>query len=439
MDRQAPRWRRVPRSVRWAGALLVFAVGVISVRHSITDDPDFRTNVWDAGRAIARGSDPYNVAEFHRLFSDQGWMPTYGPPHLWLALVVAVFPLGAAIVLWFLFNLAGMVVIAAVAVRSLGRDLGIPAILTTAGILILSRGGRGSFHQVTVFYVLATYVAWSQVRTRPWLAAFAVAVAMGKPPFGLPLLCLLMFCGLWRVALRALSLFLLACLPILVWLSVNDGSPLAVWHAMTSNLRYSNSQPVDRIGAVRRIDAINVIGRYVSGIGGLWEIIAFIVLIGLVSMVLRRRSTHPGWNLTPAVLLTLGLVSLLSIAHQDYDLLLLAWPFAAVVGVVWSVPQSEGGKRARAMLLLATPALVISYLPAATTAKYLGFGTDVGVIATLTTASLLLALAGSLAAVLAEPQPSLTVSTATRVSGRRLGWPGWRDLTRANTYRRSQV
>jgi hypothetical protein len=403
----------LPRSVRWVGASAVFAAAVISVRQSFGNDPDFRTSVWDAGRSMLRGSDPYNVAEFHRLFPGQGWMPIYGPPHLWLAVVLALLPVGVATALWFVFNLAGMIVIASIAVRSIARNLGVPAVLAVTGILMLSRGGRGSFHQVTVFYVLAAYVAWSQARTRPMLAAFALAVALGKPPFGLPLLALFVICGFWRVVTRAVAMFAVACIPILLWLSADEGSPAAVWRAVTGNLRYSDSTAVDRVGAVRRIDAISLVGRHVHGIGGGGEVAAFVVLVASVGIVLRRRSKRRGWVLTPAMLLTLGLVTLLSIAHQDYDLLLLAWPFAAAFNVVWPVQGSERRRRDWVLLFVTAPALVTACIPGAVTAKLLSFGSNVGVISTLTTACLLLALAGAAVIVLVEAQSRETMATAT--------------------------
>jgi hypothetical protein len=407
----------LPQSVRWVGAAAIFAVAVISVRQSFGNDPDFRTSVWDAGRSMLRGSDPYNVAEFHRLFPGQGWMPIYGPPHLWLAVVMALLPVGVATALWFVFNLAGMIAIATVAVRSFGRNLGVPAVLTVTGILILSRGGRGSFHQVTVLYVLAAYVAWSQVRTRPMLAACALALALGKPPFGLPLLALFAICGFWRVITRALGLFAVACIPILLWLSADEGSPAAVWRAVTGNLKYSDNTAVDRVGAVRRIDAVSLIGRYVHGIGGGWEVAAFVVFVGSVGIVLRRRSTR-GWVLTPAMLLTLALVTLLSIAHQDYDLLLLAWPFVAACNVVWPAQGSGRRRRDWVLFLVMAPALATSCMPGAVTAKLLSFGSDVGVISTLTTACLFLALVGAATIVLVEAQSRETFSTTATAEDR---------------------
>ena len=254
-----------------------------------------------------------------------------------------------------------------------------------------------------MYYVLATYIVWSQARRRPMLAALALAVVLGKPPFGLPLLALLLICRAWSVVWRGVAIFVAACVPVLIWLSVDEGSPKALYHAIVSNLRYSNHAAVDRVGAVRRIDAVSLIGRYVHDISGVWQLAAFIVLVGLAGLVLRRKAAEPGWNPTPAVLLVLGLSTLLSIVHQDYDLLLLAWPFAAAL----SLALRPGGRGARLALSLSLPALAASFIPAATTASILGLSSGVGEITTLTTACLLLAMAGALVAVFLESEPPL--------------------------------
>jgi len=406
---------RLPWSVRAIGALAVFAIAIGSVRRSFSTTDDFRTTVWDAGRAMLRGSDPYNVGEFHRLFPGQGWLPVYGPPHLWLAVAWAVLPLGVATALWFLFNVAGMFVIGSLVVRCFGRTLGVPAVVVVTGLLILSRPGRASFGQVTVYYVLTSYVVWSQARRRPGLAALALVMALGKPPFGLPLLGLLLLCRAWPVVWRAFVIFVAVSVPVVLWLSFDEGSPRTLWHAIISNVRYSDHTAVDRVGAVRRVDAISLIGRYVHGISGIWEIVAFIVLIGVVGLFMRRRFA---WrDRTPPVLLTLGLVSLLSIAHQDYDLLLLAWPFGAMLGQVWD--PGRGGLRT--FLVLALPALVMCFIPATTTAKLLGLGPDVAVITTLTTACLLLALVGSMAALSSGPPVGGSIPTVGAGQLRRQG------------------
>jgi len=382
---------RVPTPLRWLVALALFALAIFSVRRSFTSTTDFRANVWDAGRALLGGSDPFSVTEFHRLFPGQGWIPVYGPPHLWLAVLMAGLPLGVATGLWFSLNVIGMLVIAAVAVRCFGGALWTPAVVAVAAVLILSRPVRASFGQVTVYYVLASYVAWSQARRHPMVAAGAATVALGKPPFGLPLLGLLVLTRAWPVVKRTAVLFGAISVPMVIWLAVNAGSLGALWHDIVLNLRYADGTAVDRLGSPGRVDAISLVGRYVHDLSGVWQIVAFVLLVVAGAWALRRRRTEPAWSITAPVLLILSSTSLLSIAHQGYDLLLLAWPFAATFSLAWE-------RRGRGVWLLLLPsslALAASVVPTGTIARWLGVTSFEGTLTTFTTACLLAVLAGA--------------------------------------------
>lgn len=394
----------LPGWVRWCVGAGLFAVGVGTVAHTATTGGDFRLSIWYPGQALFHGRDPYDIASFERFYGvhqveafSKGWFPLYGPVHLWLGVVLGVLPVTVASAVWFALNVMGIVVLGRVAARALDPRLGVPGVLAVAGVVMLSRPGRGTLEtgQVTVLYTLVTYVAWSQARKRPGVAAVALACALGKPPFGLPLLALLLACRMWRVALRGVAYFVAASLPIVVWLSVNAGSPASLWHAMVNNLSYSDHNPLDAPGSAGRIDALSLIARGLHAhVGGAPEVGAFVVLVGLVSVLVGWTWRRSGWPVTPGVLLLLGTVTVLCVAHEYYDLLLLTWPFAAA----WGRPRASDPGRARgglAVAALATPALVLSIVPAADTLKVLGLGTSTGGVSTATTACLLLALVGS--------------------------------------------
>lgn len=315
-----------------------------------------------------------------------------------------------------------------------GHRLGTPAILGVTGILILSRPGRAALEsgQATIFYTLVTYVAWSQARKRPLLAAVALACALGKPPFGLPLLALILARRLWPVALRGLAIFVAGSLPILIWLSINAGSPVSVWHAMVHNLQYTDGNPLDTPGSAGRIDALSIVARYVhAGLGGGPELVAFVLFVALASVALARVSRRPGWPVAPAVLLLLGTVTLLSVAHEYYDLLLLTWPFAAVAGGLWAQGSATHRSWDRALAVIAAPALIVSVIPANDSLKILGLGSGTAIVSTLTTACLLVTMAGAMVSIAGvdlarrrapslsqtDPRPSTTETEVYRPSG----------------------
>jgi hypothetical protein len=429
---------RPPRIVRWTVALGLLGVAVATVAHAATSGGDFRLAIWFPGQAMLHGRDPYDIASFEHYYGGQqveafskGWFPLYGPIHLWLAVVLGLFPVKVAAGLWFAVNLGGLAVMASVVVRALDRRLGGPAVVAVTGILALTRPGRALLEsgQTTVVYALLTYVVWSQARRRPLVAALALACALGKPPFGLPLLALVVARRLWPVALRAGGIFVAASLPIVIWLSVNAGSPGSLWHAVVHNLSYTDHNRLDAPGSPGRIDALSLIARSAHGhFGGGAEVAAFVILVGVTAAFVARASRAPGWPLSPAVVLLLGVVTVLAVAHEYYDLLLLAWPFAAVmcrpVARVIDTQQasdagsesrgvrkvSEAGRRWEGVLALAAlPALVVSVIPAQGTLKLLGLGSGTGIISTVTTACLLVAMVGALVVIgLDHPQETVT-------------------------------
>jgi hypothetical protein len=227
------------------------------------------------------------------------------------------------------------------------------------------------------------------------------------------------------------AIFVAASLPIVLWLSVNAGSLLAVGRAIAHNLSYTDHNPLDAPGSPGRIDALSLIARYSHGhFGGGAEVGAFVVIMGLVAILVARVSGGPGWPVSPPVVLALGLATVLCVAHEYYDLLLLAWPFATVLrgpvvfvldrgrttdgsGLIAALRARLGGRGQGAdavtgdgagdtrwsgwLALSAAPALVVTILPAHETLKVLGLGTGTSIISTVTTASLLLALVGTLA------------------------------------------
>jgi hypothetical protein len=355
-----------------------------------------------------------------------------------LALFFALFPVKVAAVLWFLVNIGGLLIMATVVTRALDRRLGAPAVLAITGLLMLTRPGRATVEsgQATVLYSLLVYAVWSQARRRPWLAALALAGALGKPPFGLPLLAIVLGRRLWPLALRGVAIFVAASLPIVLWLSVNAGSLLAVGRAIAHNLSYTDHNPLDAPGSPGRIDALSLIARYSHGhFGGAAEVGAFVVIMGLVAVLVTRVSAGPGWPVSAPVVLALGLATVLCVAHEYYDLLLLAWPFATALRgpVVYVLDRGQtaddshhdaGDLRWRRWwALCAAPALVVTVLPAHETLKVLGLGTGTSIISTVTTASLLLALVGAVAVLAfsgAKEQP-LTDGTPP---DRRLAAPG---------------
>jgi hypothetical protein len=376
------------------------------VRHYQVSWSDFQIAVWYPGRLLYRGVDPYDVVKFQHTFSTYGWMPPYAPNHLWLAVLFGGLPATSATAIWFCLNVAMFLGLATVAaVHTATRRIN-PAALSVglAGLIMLSRPGRALITngQVSALYCLGIYLAWSQAHRRPWLAGLGLAIALGKPPFGLPLLVLLLAYGAAPAVTRGLGIFLAMIAPIYSWLTVAEGSPLAVSRRIAEDARFSDLSSLDAPGARARIDGISLVARVLHAhLGGVAEVAGFLVVI-VVAAIALAVAFRTRILATPA-LLVLSSAILLALVHQDHDLVLLAWPLASLA--------SRGGARVVAFVrACALPVLLVCFVPARTAVRLLHLGSSVGPISSLTTVCLLLAFAGAGLAIFRESrQPSLEV------------------------------
>ncbi|MCW2608328.1 MAG: hypothetical protein JWO60_3021, partial [Frankiales bacterium] len=229
---------------------------------------------------------------------------------------------------------------------------------------------------------------------RPWPAAAALALALTKPPFGLPLVVLLLLQGRWRVVLRGVGLLAAVSAPVLVALLVATDGPRRLVEDLRANLAYTNGSVPDQVGGVRRIDLASLLARGLPDAvpGPVLELGAAALVLGAAAVLLhraRRTGAHPG---VEAVLAAGAVV--LSVPHQTYDLLLLAAPLCAVAVA------------ARSLLPLAVPGLLLlgaAALPAGVLLRALGRPGELGTVTSTTSAAALLLLLAAAAVVGRSP------------------------------------
>ena len=365
-ERRVLRARGALLAVISLGALLA---GLVSVRGATRGVlPDFVAAVHYPARALLDGVNPYDVEAFLQTYPVEGaYFPLYAPSHLLLSLPFGLVPPRAASVLWLLIT-AGLLVCL---VRLGSRGWQITALLL--GLVLLSRPGRSDvlLGQVALPYVLVTCLAWRWSRTRPRAAAGCLAVALGKPTFGLALLALLLVRRQWRTAaLGTLGGALLSLVPAAVLLTAHGGEAL---DAVEGNLDKAQSDSASTPGASRLVDGLSLVVRVVSpdgDVSGAWTGVAYLVAVALAGVVLavaaRREPTHE----EAALLVLLAAVTLLCLPHQAYDALLLVWPAAAAASA-W---------RQHPVLALSVSAVVLALLvPSRTLLRLLGYEAEPGV------------------------------------------------------------
>lgn len=288
---------------------------------------DFRDAIHAPAAALLDGVDPYNTDAL--LAHDPGVgnpFDAYAPHHLLLALPLAVMPLAAAGVVWWVLNLALLLGVCTFVVHRVRPAWGVTGVLGLAALTLISNPGRFNFltGQPTLAMVLGTYLAFSS--PNPWLAAGGTALALIKPQFGLPVLLLLLAAGRWRAAAGGTALASVLALPVVAVLGVMEGGLGNLIRAVTDNVSSSNAQAVsefrvDLVGSFMRLTGTTI------GIPG--HLLVFLALVSAGAWLLRRHGKSDAAGLT-----VVGLVTVLSLFHLPYDLLILLWPLTSLVAGV---------------------------------------------------------------------------------------------------------
>jgi hypothetical protein len=187
---------------------------------------------------------------------------------------------------------------------------------------------------VTLQAVLLSWAAIHLAQRAPWLSGLALGAAAFKPTFAVPI-AVLMFArgnvkavGAGVVSVLALNLPVAAILEHRVGavqlLTQNPKAPYYLWAGS------SDSAPK---WSFYRIDLIALFGRIAGRpLSHAEEAVIMIVVLAVAALLIRRMrrsEATPGYQpLSEAIIC---IATLLCVHHLDYDLLLLAFPLAALV------------------------------------------------------------------------------------------------------------
>lgn len=316
---------------------------------------DWRDATHLPGADLLAGRDPYAVAGYLSRHPGSQEFDLYGPHHLLLLGWTGALPYSASV-------LAGVVILAAATLAFAAALLlvaGAPArpggtALLAAGLLMVLPGRSGFLAgQITPIVGLGCVLAWHWNRTRPWLAAAGLALALLKPQFGVVLAVVLLLGGGWRVVARGAALAFAASVPVLVVLLVVEGGPVGLLRTVADNAAYAA-----RISAAepdsQRIDVVGALDRQLGDVAGGWTVLLVALLLtcaGVVLHLARARGRDP-WH-DPACVAAACLVVLLSVVHQQYDVVLVAWPLAVAVGAAWQRRREPRARLAPAAIAVA--------------------------------------------------------------------------------------
>ena len=343
MSSGTPRRSRVPL----AALALVAALGIAMLRVTTLSDVggvrlsadwalvDFLNTIYYPVRAFIDGVNPYDRAPYRARYPDAETFPPFLPSTLLVHLPFGVMPLALAKVAYVGFSVGLIVLLGRAAVRANGVKSWTAA-LVAAALVTLSRPGQWNLllGQVTLQAVLLSWVALHFAQRTPWLSGLALGAAAFKPTFALPIAVLMLARGNVKavgasvVSALALNLPVVAILEhrtgALQLLSQRPEGPYYAWAGSSDSAPYASFYRIDLIALFGRIA-----GRPLSHVA---EAVIMILVLAAAALLLRRMrgsESTPGYQpLSEAIIC---IATLLCVHHLDYDLLLLAFPLAALV------------------------------------------------------------------------------------------------------------
>jgi SAM-dependent methyltransferase len=401
-----------------AAAVGAFAVvaGLLAARAMLQWEPgswinaDFRHAVYYPARAFLHGNNPYDAAAHLATYPIEQRFPLYSPSTLLIHAPWALLPLALATPAHWALTLVLTVVLAALVLRDTGggdaaRTFGL------AALILASRPGQQNIlnGQPTLELVLAVALVLRYARTRPWIAACGLALAMFKGTWGLPLLVLMLAAGWWRAA--ALGTVVGVGLNVVATgiLAYNAGGLAALVGPLQVAAATTHAIPEGHPAlSYTRIDAVAAVGRLIGRSPGTIGSLALTVgLLGVGALAVRRlvAGDPRGGDERVRSHLMVGVVTLTILTcvyQQPYSMLLV---FLPLVGLVRGVPVGNGrGVRTVLVGLLTLP--LVNFAATGSGLRVLGItdGSSWVLLTSVNGVALLGALAGYLWLALRVPR-----------------------------------
>lgn len=357
MTQQLPSGRtsqRSNRGIALLGSLLfLFGVGATAARTIVKYqspgpfDPtrqgmcDFHNGVYFPTQALLAGLSPYG-SEYADQMPVERQIPFFSPSILLLHTPFAMLPLRLSEILYFVYSVGLVIVLARLVVSVAGLPNRLDATAVAASAIIFSRPGHITLFDgyFTFELVLASLLAIHWAPKRPLLAALALVVVSAKPTFILPLGFLLLARGNFKSLTLGAVLSILAAAAPMAWLAYHEGEGDLASGAQILVGQIGESQELHRsledespVHSWTRLDLLAVVAKWTGSDPDEGTHLWVMALLLAAPMLLLNHRRMAGLDdgvagMTGAIVATAVLVS---VYHQSYDALLLAGPVAGVV------------------------------------------------------------------------------------------------------------
>jgi hypothetical protein len=349
---------------------------------------DFHNGIYFPTAALLRGISPYGN-EYASSYPVARQIPFFSPGILVLHAPLAVLPLRVAEVLYFAIMLAILLAIARISVAAAGVEDRLDWVAGVAALIVFSRGGHITLFNgyFTFELVLATFLAIQYAKSRPWMAAFALAVVSAKPTYILPLGFLLLARGNYRALFLGAVLSLVAAGLPLGYLAYHEGirqTGAVDWAAGMEKIIadiglaqevHMSERDESPLHSWTRLDLLAGVCKWTGDEPSQLVHLAVMALMLTLPMYLLWRLRRGGGDdglggAAGAVIVTSVLTSLY---HQSYDAMLLFAPLVAIAAGRLAVWQPlRAGHRVGLGFLLAVP--LLNYFSTQTLLSRLGWG-----------------------------------------------------------------
>lgn len=308
---------------RYFYTISVHHVGTVAASNDGWFGVDLRDALWQPIRDLFDGRNPYDAPAYVARHPGAAEFDLYSPDWLLAAGPVAALPWQAAIAVWSLCTQVMAVILAIVTCR-IARlpkqvwvlPLVLVIILRTFPEYVAQLGGNPSL----VVAPIAAVALWRAKDDK--LTVAALAVALIKPQFGVPIAFILLAAGRWRCVLRAVAVTIVASLVPLVMAIINSDGVGDFVHSLGRNLDYaSTSSASGVIGSdLRRVDLAALISHANDGyLSSLPTLAIALMFIGIACWAYRGYREHDWPTRVRCYAIASGAV-IFALPHGRYDL-----------------------------------------------------------------------------------------------------------------------
>ncbi|MEM9941364.1 MAG: glycosyltransferase family 87 protein [Planctomycetota bacterium] len=336
-------WKGVPILLLVLIGLIIAATGWRTLRNysqpgefnwTHRGHSDFHNGTYYPSIAFRNGDNPYakKVVDQYPLAAPSRPCPpiTYivHQPFTW-------FNLSTADVLFFVYNVLLILVLAWISVFWIAPDASLKFWLAAALMAFVSRPGHISLFTgyYTVELVVATLVALKYAESRPWVSAIGMLIASSKPTYILPLILLMLARKNFKAAVKGIGLCTLAGVLGLAWLTIDSSWGEVIQGIRSGQEAFHEDVTEYPINSWTRVDIVAMVAKFANWIpGDEVYLLGMLVLIAIpcyLIWTLPQPSNQSVLGCTSTWILLLSM--LVTIYHHSYDCLLIFGPWVGVV------------------------------------------------------------------------------------------------------------